>query len=184
MLVDDIITRSDSELVRLTIGGCGSSYAVLFSRYSEGLMQMLLSRCSNRDLCDDILQEAFIRAFLKLPRYSSSFSFGGWLTVIAQRLLIDHRRRVENRPKDSFDTIDPVWDGSDPEERFMQAELWEGMLAILDGMSDDYRRMIEMRYMRDMSYQAISEELGIPLGTVKTQIFRARREFMDSSCLD
>ncbi len=169
----------DSELVERTLGGCAQSYEALFERYRDSLLVMLRLYNSDCDLCDDIVQEAFIKAYLNLDRYNPDYNFGGWIVKIARNLLIDYTRRVENRAKESTEEIDIASREPNPEERFMRSEDSSRITRALDRLPDGYRQIIELRFRRDMSYEQISVELGMPMGTVKTQIFRARRAFIE-----
>ncbi len=169
----------DKELVRLTLEGDNNSFEILFERYRDAILSMLRSRSGDSALSDDLLQEAFIKAFLNLEKFDSSYAFGGWIMRIAQNLLIDHGRRVENRPKENALDLDVASESPNPEERFMGVEANERLDSALKRLSKSYRRIIELRFWKDMSYEQISEELGLPMGTVKTQVHRARRAFID-----
>ncbi len=170
----------DKELVRLTLEGDNSSFEVLFERYRDSILSMLRMRCGDNALADDLLQEAFIKAFLNLEKFDSSFAFGGWIMRIAQNLLIDYGRRVENRPKESAVDLDMPSESPNPEECFMGVEDNDRLNSALKRLNEPYRKIIELRFWRDMSYEQISEMLGLPMGTVKTQVFRARRAFIDN----
>ncbi len=170
---------SDKQLVECTLSGNKESFEMLFERYRDAILLMLHQRSRDVALCDDILQEAFIKAYLNLEKFDSSYNFGGWITRIAKNLLIDHGRRVENRPKEDSCTIEILSQAMNPEEKFMSVEANKRLNDALSSLTPSYRKIIEMRFWRDMSYEQISEELNLPMGTVKTQVHRARRAFID-----
>lgn len=173
----EIIT--DGQLVERTLLGDDASFEILFERYSEGLLGWLRSRTSDLALSDDILQEAFVKAFLNLEKFDAKYSFAAWIRKIAQNLLIDHSRRAENRPKESASNLEVASETPNPEESFMGVEDNERLSCALNKLTPAYRKIIELRFFRDMSYEQISEKLSLPMGTVKTQVHRARKAFID-----
>lgn len=169
---------SDQELVAEVMGGCTRSYTELCERHTEPLRQVLMARCNNAEVRQDVLQDTLVRAYLKLHTYDPQWPFGGWITTIAKNLLVDHSRRLGKLPVGEVDTGNVAWEGRNPEESFIEQERGAKMLKTLRRMSPDYGRILDMRFLQDMSYSDIAQELGLPLGTVKTQIHRARHEFM------
>ncbi len=176
----EIILLDDKELVGRTLRGDSTSYEALFERHRGALHTMLRRRTfGDKELSDDILQEAFIKAFLNLDKYDPKYSFEVWIKTIAKNLLCDHQRRAENRPKQNTENLEVVANTLTPEEYFMSKETRARVARALDSLSDNYRTIIEMRYFQDLSYELISEKLGMPMGTVKTQIYRARKAFIE-----
>lgn len=169
----------DKELVQRTLDGDCHSFDVLFERHRVGILAMLCSRSGDGQLSEDILQEAFIKAFLGLKKFNAEYEFGAWIMRIAQNLLIDYNRRVENRPQESAVPVDVVSNSPNPEESFMGVQNSQHISDTLQKLNPSYREMIELRFFKDMSYEEISNKLGLPMGTVKTQIHRARRAFIE-----
>ncbi len=175
----EIILLDDAELVERTLKGDSASYEALFERHRGTLLSMLHKRTyGNKELSDDILQEAFIKAFLNLDKYDAKYSFAVWIKTIARNLLCDHQRRAENRPKQNTENLEVIANTPTPEEYFVSKETGRRVAAALEALSDNYKTIIEMRYFQDLSYELISEKLNMPIGTVKTQIFRARKAFI------
>ncbi|MFI3299029.1 MAG: sigma-70 family RNA polymerase sigma factor [Rikenellaceae bacterium] len=175
----EVILLEDSELVERSLSGESACYEALFERHRGSLFAMLLKRSDgDRELSGDILQEAFIKAYVNLEKFDPKYSFAQWIKTIAKNLLMDHQRRVENRPKQNTENLEVIAPTPNPEEYFMGKEDKKRVARALDSLPEPYKTIIEMRFFRDLSYEEISEKLSIPMGTVKTQIYRARKLFI------
>lgn len=167
---------TDLELVARALSGDGESYGVLFDRYRAPVRAML--RCRTASQCDDILQETFIKAYLNLDKYNPLYTFPGWLFTIARNLYIDHSRKAS--VKDVVFAVDPLYApivslDANPEEQAIQNQNRRNLDEALEKLSPSYREVLYLRFWCDLSYEAISDKLSMPLGTVKTQIHRARQ---------
>lgn len=167
----------DSDLITQAMNNDATAFEALFARYSEPVYQMLLQKTGKSDDAKDLLQETFVRAFLNLHRYDSEYLFGQWIFTIARNIFIDFTRKR----KDNFLSIDqpvsqinPPCGNMNPEESMISAQNSRQLDMFLDRLPPAYRQMIEMRYFREYSYEEIAEKLAMPIGTVKTQIHRAR----------
>ncbi len=169
----------DKELIRKTLNGDSKAYGTLFERHKGYMLVMLKSRSNDTELCSDIVQEAFIKAYQNLGSYNEQYSFGAWITRIAQNLLIDHNRKEQVRPRQSTEKVDIPSLSPTPEESLMGYESNKKLYSVLGELSEQYRKIIELRFWRDMSYEQIGIELSLPIGTVKTQIHRARKTFIE-----
>jgi RNA polymerase sigma factor (sigma-70 family) len=178
----------DYKLVRKAIDeGDQKAYAELMGRYRESVYFMLLKMVNNKDDAEDLTIEAFGKAFKRLSQYTPNFAFSTWLFRIATNNAIDYIRR---KRKNTFSIDRPLEDeeggemmmdirsqGLDPEEHIMKKQKIMMLRELVDKLKPRYRTLIEMRYFKEMSYEEISAELDLPLGTVKAQLFRAR-EFL------
>jgi RNA polymerase sigma-70 factor (ECF subfamily) len=148
---------------------------------------MMLKMVKNQDDADDLTIEAFGKAFNRLEQYSPSFAFSTWLFKIASNNCIDfiRKKRVSvtsmdtGRMNDDGEVIfyDAKSATLDPEETFIQEQKIKLMRNLVSKLKPRYRELIEKRYFEELSYEEIAEELDLPLGTVKAQLFRAR-EFL------
>jgi len=179
----------DYEVVKRAIQGEEKAYAELFKRYKDSVYFMILKMVNNRTDAEDLMFEAFEKAFASLNYYSPQFAFSTWLFKIASNNTIDFIRKkkalVVSLDKDDMNPDDRGYinsiqaDSLTPEEetvRKQRAELMREKVAMLKGR---YRQLIELRYFEEYSYEEIAQELGIPLGTVKAQLFRARELLMN-----
>lgn len=174
----------DYELVQVAILGDQKAYAELMERYRQSVFHTMLKMVNNRDDTDDLTIEAFGKAFNKLNSYAPRYAFSTWLFKIAINNCIDHIRKKRLHLLSIDDPIeyDSDYDYThnikaiqlDPEEKFIRDQKVQLMRLMLNKLSYKYRLMIELRFFEEKSYEEISLELGIPLGTVKAQLFRAK----------
>lgn len=178
----------DYELVqRATLHGDQAAYAELMGHYRDSLYYLLLKMTNNSMDADDLTIEAFGKAFKNLHQYTPEYAFSTWLFKIATNNCIDFIRKRKNntysfdRPFDDEDGLDMSHsipsDGLDPEEHLIKEQKIKLMRQVVDRLKPHYRHLIDLRYFKEYSYEEISQELDLPLGTVKAQLFRAR-EFL------
>jgi RNA polymerase sigma-70 factor (ECF subfamily) len=142
---------------------------------------------NDKDDADDLTIEAFGKAFKRLGQYTPQYAFSTWLFKIASNNCIDFIRRKRIRAvsidqgysNDDGETIEISIKDTvlDPAEAMQKEERILKMREIVDKLKPRYRKLVEMRYFDEMAYEEIAEELNLPLGTVKAQLFRAR-EFL------
>lgn len=176
--------KRDLQLVEAAKNGDQMAYAELMDRYRESIYFMMLKMVRNTDDADDLTIEAFGKAFNRLDQYSPSFAFSTWLFKIASNNCIDFIRKKRIQVT-SMDTGLKTDDGEvifidahsshlDPEETYMQNQKVKHMRLLVSKLKPRYRELVEKRYFEELSYEEIAEELNLPLGTVKAQLFRAR----------
>lgn len=182
MEIEKYIFADDRDLVSMSLDGDAVAFEHLFNRYRDSILQLYTIRAGgNRDDADDLLQEVFIKVYLKLNRYNTDYTFGRWVYTIARNTFIDFvRKRREDLSLDTFQdghpTVSPPSPIPTPEESFISSQQKSQLEHHLGRMTPRYRRLIELRFFRDLSYEEIAAELAIPMGTVKTQIHRAREQ--------
>jgi RNA polymerase sigma factor (sigma-70 family) len=176
--------RYDYQLVQDAIAGSQVAYAELMNRYRDSIYFMLLKMVSNRDDADDLTIEAFGKAFKRLEQYTPNYAFSTWLFKIASNNCIDfirkQRMRLYSIDKGITDDdgseikIDLKSKDRDPEEEAIRNQKIILMRQVVEQLKPRYRQLVELRYFKELSYEEISAELDLPLGTVKAQLFRAR----------
>jgi RNA polymerase sigma factor (sigma-70 family) len=178
----------DYNLVKNAIDhGDQKAYAELMSRYKDSIYFMLLKMVNNRDDADDLTIEAFGKAFKNIRQYTPDYAFSTWLFKIATNNCIDFIRK-KRKQTFSIDKGIETDDGGelnvdikssqpDPEENMMKKQKVMMMRDVVERLKPRYRKLVELRYFQERSYEEIAEELNLPLGTVKAQLFRAR-EFL------
>jgi RNA polymerase sigma-70 factor (ECF subfamily) len=177
--------RFDLELVKHASNGNQKAYAELMSRYREAIYFMLLKMVNNKTDAEDLTIEAFGKAFKNLDQYSPNYAFSTWLFKIASNNCIDYLRKrranlisIDGAFSDDSKEVEPQINLKDtelnPEETLIREQKAVLMRTIVKKLKPRYRSLIELRYFREFSYEEIAEEMGIPLGTVKAQLFRAR----------
>ncbi len=179
MEIEAYIVATDADLVGRARDGDPRAFEQLFSRYRDGLRQLYLQRTGgNRADADDLLQETFVKVYLHLDRYDPRYTFGQWIYTIARNAFIDLLRKrhgevsLEALPGGGWGAaLDPT-----PEERVIRSQQHAQLMGYLERMSPRYRRLVELRFLNEYSYEEIAAELAIPIGTVKTRIHRAREQ--------
>jgi RNA polymerase sigma factor (sigma-70 family) len=176
--------KEDYRLVLLARDGDQKAYAELMSRYRDAIFFMLLKMVNNRDDADDLTIEAFGKAFKNIHQYSPQFAFSTWLFKIATNNCIDHLRKkratlvsIDQGHGSDEDNKRPIVLEANvltPEETLVKSQKAKLMKTVVATLKPRYRQLIELRYFKEFSYEEISEELNLPLGTVKAQLFRAR----------
>ena len=179
--------QQDYKLVQQAIKGDQQAYASLMERYRDSIYFLLLKMVNNKDDADDLTIEAFGKAFNKLTQYTPNFAFSTWLFKIASNNCIDFIRRkkkltlsIDRRQENDEGmetTIHLKSDMLDPEEKFVKKQKIKLLQDIVKKLKPRYRELVELRYFKELSYEEIAQQLDIPLGTVKAQLFRAR-EFL------
>ena len=176
--------KQDLVLVEEAKKGKQAAYAELMDRYRDSIYFTMLKMVKNTDDADDLTIEAFGKAFNRLEQYSPSFAFSTWLFKIASNNSIDfiRKKRIQVTSMDSgFSNsdgesiqIDARSTGLNPEETIIQGQRIDHMRLLVSKLKPKYRELVEKRYFEEMSYEEIAEEMNLPLGTVKAQLFRAR----------
>lgn len=177
--------RRDLERVKRALDGDQRAYTQLLADYRENVYFMMLKMVRNQDDAEDLTIEAFGKAFKRLEQYKPDYAFSTWLFKIATNNCIDFLRKKKKASTISIDEGINNDDGSDhfmelqakgldPEEAFMKGQRIREMRKIVEELKPKYRMLVELRYFKEFSYEEIAQELDIPLGTVKAQLFRAR----------
>jgi RNA polymerase sigma-70 factor, ECF subfamily len=171
---------TDSELVSRAIAGREESFEELVIRYQRPISSYIYRLIGNYDTALDLTQEVFIKVYNCLSQYCSDYKFSTWIYKIAHNTSIDHMRRSASRVRgfttESDETYErPVISHSlTPEQESERAERLAEIETVVSNLPDQYKELILLRHAQDFSYDEIAEITGLPLGTVKNRIFRAR----------
>jgi len=174
--------KADLILVEEAKKGNEKAFAGLMNRYRDSIYFMLLKMVNNPIDAEDLTIEAFGKAFRSIDSYAPRFAFSTWLFMIATNNCIDFIRKKQSSPipvnqdKDIMDsmTINIQSDLPDPEEALINDQKIATLRKIVTQLKSPYREIIELRYYKEYSYEEISAELKIPIGTVKAQLYRAK----------
>jgi len=172
----------DYELVLHAMDGDQKAYADLLGRYRDAIYFMLLKMVNNPSDAEDLTIEAFGKAFKNINQYTPNYAFSTWLFKIATNNCIDfiRKKKLNNISLDQSATHEdsaPMTiptDTLDPEENMINQQKVILLRSVVAKLKPRYRKLIELRYFHEFSYEEISEELELPIGTVKAQLFRAR----------
>ena len=177
------VPTSDAELVQQALAGSQTAHRDLVTRYATPAVNLATRMVRDREVAEDLAQEAFIRAFERLSTYDQERRFVSWFFQILHNVAIDYLRR-KRPPMVSFDeleeighpAVDPSSKKLSPDVQAEQAELARAVEAALNLVRPEYREVVILRYREDLSVQEIAGIMSLPLGTVKTYLYRARKE--------
>ena len=163
--------------------GREDGFEELVRRYQRPIVAYVYRMVGDYDAALDLTQEVFIRVYNSLGRYRAEFKFSTWIYRIAHNAAIDHLRRCDNsRTEDLKLESDggltyekPLASGApSPEQESEREERRAEIEGVVLNLPPAYRELIVLRHAHDLSYDEIAEVTGLPLGTVKNRIFRAR----------
>ena len=186
----DLATVSDRDLVATAVNGSDGSFEELVRRYQRPISAYVYRMVGNYESALDLTQEIFIKVYNSLNRYRAEFKFSTWIYKIAHNAAVDHLRRNSTREQslvagsegDTFDL--PIESGRlTPEQESERRERRNEIESVVRALPANYRELIILRHSQDLSYEEIVEVTGLPLGTVKNRLFRAR-EMMRQQFVD
>ena len=169
--------RHDTALVDAAREGSDEAFAELVDRYRAPVVRFAYRLTHDADEAKDIAQDAFLRAYRGLPAFRTDRPFARWLFVIARNASLDSIRR--RKRADSIDTAQSEDVSPSPEEFALRNDEAERVREAVASLKPTYRAALELYYVRGLRYREIAIELGIPLGTVKTYISRAKRKLRE-----
>ncbi len=174
--------RQDMELVEKALEGDQQAFSRLMSRYRDAIYYILLKMVNNPTDAEDLTIEAFGKAFRNLNQYTPTFAFSTWLFKIATNNCIDFIRKkrtsmisIDQEASDKEAPPPSIQEESpDPEEQMIRNQKAKLMRDVVNQLKPRYKDLIVLRYFKEYSYEEIANELDLPLGTVKAQLFRAK----------
>lgn len=175
----------DEEIVRRVLAGDRDLFEQLVLRHQRRVIYYLTRMVKNPDLAEDLAQITFVKAFTALDSFDPRYRFTTWIYRIASNAAIDHLRRNRLRPL-SIDQPLETEDGSveqqlpypgpGPDELAARGEVKVMLRRAVDRLPDEYRQLIVLRHGSECSYEEICEITGLPMGTVKNRLYRARNQ--------
>ncbi len=175
--------KNDFSLVEKAKEGSQKAYAELMQRYKDSIFFMVVKMVNNKDDAMDITVTTFAKAFENLEKYRPDYAFSTWLFRIATNGSIDFIRKkkiattsIHGMGYDGGEekVFEIKSDGLNPEEHSIKKQQTEQLKEIIDKLPTRYRTLIILRYFDELSYEEIAEQMDLPLGTVKAQLFRGR----------
>lgn len=173
----------DEKYVSEALKGDQKAYQKLTEKYRRPLYFHVAKMVKNTEQVEDLVQEAFIKAFNNLESYNSSYAFSTWLYRITTNHTIDYLRKKKLQTT-SIDKPIKTRDGelsfelpdnySETDRQIIHKQRKQIITHAIENLPEKYRQVINMRHIEEYSYQEISDQLDLPLGTVKAHIFRAR----------
>lgn len=175
-------SMEDDDFVLNAMKGDQKAYKMLMDKYQKPLYFHVLKMVKDPEQVEDLVQEAFMKAFNNIQSYNTNYAFSTWLYRITTNHTIDYLRKrklkttsIHNpiRTKDGEIEIE-ISSENETDRLIIRKERKAIIHEAIRNLPKKYRQVIEMRHLDEMSYDEIAEELDLPLGTVKAHIFRAR----------
>lgn len=176
----------DLFLIEAAKNGDPKAFEEIVSKYKQAIYYTILKIVHNRDDAEDLTMVSFSKAFQSLHLYSSYYAFSSWLFKIATNNSIDFVRRKKtivsttlsasatDSEKDDIQPLTIRDTSNDPEASLIKNEKTKRLREMVEKLAPKYRQIIELRYFEELSYEEISEKTGLPVGTVKATLYRAK----------
>lgn len=162
----------DHELVARTVSGELDAFAELVRRHQSFVYGACMRIVKNPALAEDLTQETFIRAWRALPDFEGNSKVRSWLYRIGHNLSLNAVTRAKEYPAEELPESLAT---RTPERQAVLSEMNEAMHAAIESLPRDLKEPLVLREFEHMSYEEIAQHLDLPLNTVRTRIFRARR---------
>jgi RNA polymerase sigma-70 factor, ECF subfamily len=188
----DLDKLDDRELAAMAAEGRESAFKELLVRYERPVFSLVYRMVRDRNLAEDLAQEAFIKAFNGIGSYNPSYKFSSWIFKIANNLTIDHLRKrkldtvsihgsphASSSEEEDRTRLTLEAQGETPEEFVENRELGSRIETAMGTLRPEYRTAILLRHVEGHSYEEVAEIMEVPLGTVKTYIHRGRSELRE-----
>jgi RNA polymerase sigma-70 factor (ECF subfamily) len=175
--------QDDDHLIRQTLAGESSAFESLIEKYQNRLFHSMTQVLRNSTDAEDIVQDAFVKAFSKLNTFRGGSQFYTWLYRIAHNSAISQIRK--RKPTESLDHDAGVpaatleGHGVSPSQRIEQQEQSQQLNDALGRLKEEQRRVLVLREMEGLDYDAIAEILDVPVGTVRSRLHRARTQLKE-----
>jgi RNA polymerase sigma factor (sigma-70 family) len=173
----------DDRLVAAAAKGDQDAYRALLEKYQKPLYYHIVKMVKDHEQVEDLIQEAFVKAFDNLKSYNTNYAFSTWLYRITTNHTIDYLRKKKLKTmsihepvktKDGDLSIQLEDEGAETDRKIIRQQRQSIIHKAIEELPEKYRQVIEMRHLEELSYDEIATELDLPLGTVKAHIFRAR----------
>jgi RNA polymerase sigma-70 factor (ECF subfamily) len=173
------VHETDDELVAHCLKGSRAAFSELVLRHQKMVFNVARAMLGDAHAAEDVSQEAFLHAYQGLPAYRAEGKFPAWLRTIVTRLCLNHRRDHRREVAWADLTTRPDEAVNGPES---QIDAWcrrGEVRRAIDALSSDYRAVIVLRYMEDLTYEEIARHLGVPLSTIETRLHRAKKQLRE-----
>jgi RNA polymerase sigma-70 factor (ECF subfamily) len=173
----------DARLVEAALQGDRDAFGDLVVRYQDRLFNTLLRIAGSREDAADAVQDAFVQAYLKLESFRGDAQFFTWLYRIAMNMALTRRRR--RRPAGSLEAAkssageEPMDAAAGPDSRLLATERAEQVQSALADLGEQHRKILVLRELEGCSYEVIADILELPVGTVRSRLFRARLQLRE-----
>jgi len=175
--------KDNKEIIQKILNGEEDAFLHIVNKYKSALYGVVFKMINNKDEADDIVQETFIKAFSSIRTFDEKYSFATWLFKIGTNNCIDHLRKRKIKSisiNSAFSNEEGDNDLNLPDltyeaDRHVIEEQRKKLIEdAFNSLPEKYATVVRMRHQEDKTYEQISSELNMPIGTVKAHIFRGR----------
>ncbi|MBV8197941.1 MAG: sigma-70 family RNA polymerase sigma factor [Candidatus Eremiobacteraeota bacterium] len=168
------VVPDDGALVTLALRGNPDAFATLVERYDRAVYHLAYRTLQDTEEARDAAQEAFFKAFRSLRTFKPGSKFSTWIFAITYHACCDRlNRRRRFAGSELPERADP---SPGPEDQAIALDDARRLRAAIDALPEKYRTVITLFHLQGKQYDEIAEVLGLPLGTVKTHLFRAKEQ--------
>jgi RNA polymerase sigma-70 factor (ECF subfamily) len=172
--------RDDQRLIQLTLDGQQEAFGHLIRKYQDRLYNGMVHILRDQSEAEDVVQDAFILAMTRLDSFKGNSQFFTWLYRIAYNVAITRLRRkkptVSIQGSENTLRLTLPDEGPTPDARMSRQESVSQLMLAMERLSEEHRSILVLREMEELEYEAISEILDLPVGTVRSRLHRARSQ--------
>jgi RNA polymerase sigma-70 factor (ECF subfamily) len=180
-------TATDEEVIGRILAGEAALFEVLMRRHNQRVYRAARAILQDANEAEDVMQDAYVRAYEHLRTFEGRAQFSTWLTRIAANealARLRRRKRFDSLDPESLDRKEepfmPGQPGSSPEQQASDVEMRPLLEKAIDGLPEEFRSVFVLRTVEGMSGAEVAETLGIPEETVKTRLHRARGRLQET----
>ena len=179
----ELSQQMDRELVQRVQDGDSAAFDLLVRKYQHRIVALIGRYVADWSECQDVAQEAFLRAYRAIGSFRGDAQFYTWLHRIAVNTAKNHLVASNRRPPtgdidvadaEHFDSGIRLRDNDTPERELMRQQMEQTVMRAVEALPEELRVAITLREVEGMSYEEIAEKMDCPIGTVRSRIFRAR----------
>jgi RNA polymerase sigma-70 factor (ECF subfamily) len=180
------VSADDRRLIAASVKGDTTAFGELVRRYQDRLYNTVYRLLDNADDAQDVVQDAFLNAYLSLDGFKGDSQFFTWLYRIAVNTAISHKRKQRltlsiDSGRNGEGKVDPIdaSDDSRPGHALERSEDERRVQRALNRLSPEHRAVLIMKDMEGQKYETMAEVLGVPIGTIRSRLHRARSELRE-----
>ena len=171
----------DRELIERCRSGDDTAFGEFVDRYKDLVFGLVYRMVADRSLAEDLAQDVFLKVHRGIPYFRGEARLSTWIFRIVQNVCVQARsRRPADEPLEGTARPDsPVREFGSEDRAFGAVETRDRLAKALSQLPENYRMLVVAHYLRGVQYEALAEALNLPLGTVKTHLYRAKRRLRE-----